>query len=177
MKEEYYYWPADLLVHHIVQRHHVHIHQVIPEIKASFTKLVTAYGKTYPALYEAQILFLHYALELQVHLARETVAVFPFAKRYAKELYKHKGHIKPGLFSVCTSIDRMYHEHKAGETHFEAFMNTMDQLEGLEQNNILFQYTCSKLQALRQHWQELVHLENDILFPKLIEMEAALYPI
>lgn len=175
--EEYYYWPADLLVHHIVQMHHVHIHQLIPEIKASFNRLITSHGRAYPALYEAQILFLQYALELQVHLAKEAIAVLPFAKRYAKELHKHREVRKPGLFSVCTSIDKMYHEHKTGEIHFGELMDIMEQLQMLKQDHILFQYTCTKLEELRQHLQELVHLENDILFPKLIEMEATLYPI
>lgn len=175
MKEEYYYWPADLLVQYLVKDYHKHILQMMREIKVELGVLVSTYGISYPLLYEVQRQYLQCAEEIMSHLSKEAIAVLPYARKYTRELKKQSFLRKPGPYSVCHSIDAMYSEHKSGKRYFDSLIDLMDHIDMLD--NELYQKICLALQEMSFRWQELVHLENDILFPKLVEMESFLKPI
>ncbi|MEK6481286.1 hypothetical protein WJR50_27335 [Catalinimonas sp. 4WD22] len=175
MKEEYYYWPADLLVQYLVKDYHKRILQMLHEVRVDFRQLLSIYGVSYPLLYEVQRQYLQCAEEIMSHLSKEAIAVLPYANRYTKELKKQNFLRKPGQYSVCHSIDAMYTEHKFGKRYFDSLIDHMDYVEMPE--NELYQKIYWTLQEMSFRWQELVHLEDDILFPKLVEMESFLKPM
>ncbi|WPP47983.1 hypothetical protein [Catalinimonas niigatensis] len=175
MKEEYYYWPADLLVQYLVKDHHEHMLQMMKEVKTELRDLLTTYGVSYPLLHEVQRQYLQCAEALLSHLSKEAIAVLPYAKRYTQELKKQNGLRKTGFYSVCPFIDAMYTEHKSEKIHFDKLIDLMEHID--MKDNVLYQNVSLTLEEMRFCCQELIHLENDILFPKLVEMEATLNPI
>lgn len=175
MQEEFYYWPADLLVQYLVKDYHEHLLQMMRETKTDLDQLLSACGVAYPLLHEVQRQYLQCAENLLSHISKEAIAILPYAKRYTQELKKKSGLRKSGLYSVCPFIDEMYHEHKAGKRYFDSLIDLMDHIDMSE--NERYQKICRALQEMSFHWQELLHLENDILFPKLVEMESFLKPM
>ena len=173
MKEDYYYWPADLLAQYLVKEYHVHLLEMVKKVTADFEQLLSTHGTSYPLLYEVHNQYSHCTQELLSHLSREAVAILPYARRYTQELKKQRCLRKPGHYSVCHSIDRMYHEHK--KIYFNRLAELMHCVD--IEDSALYQSLCIALQEISVLWQELVRLENDVLFPKLVELEATLKPI
>lgn len=177
MKEEYYYWPADLLARYVVKAHHREIRRRLPEIKAGFVQLVAIYGDHNPELRQAHTLFLQCAAEMEAHFSKEGTIVLMYARRYQKELMKPKELRKPGLYSVCPSIHKMYLEHKMERLCFDWLFGLLRQVTIPAKESYLYETTYQQLYELRGQWRAQVQLENDVLFPKIIEMEAILDPL
>lgn len=175
MQEEYYYWPVDMLVQYPVKDHHDHLLRMMKETRADIEELLSIHGPNHPLLYEVKRKYLQCTEELISHLSKETIAVLPYAKKYTQELKKHSWLRKPGQNSVCYFIDAMYNEHKSGKIYFNGIAELMKLVD--LQDHVLHQNICITLEEMNFCWQELVRLENDILFPKLVEMEARLKPI
>lgn len=177
MREDYYSWPVDLLTNYVIKGHQATILQLISETKNSFRYLVEIYGSGYPQLYEMQNLFSYSALQLEAHFGKEEIAILPYVQRYTTELRKHRVQRKPTQYSVCHSIHKMYHEHKIEKLRFDLLLELMQNAALPEKDSAIFETTYRKLKELKARWGELTQLENNILFPKIIEMEALLNPM
>ena len=176
MNEDYYYWPTELLIQHVFKVQHLKMTEVLGELKADFNQLLMEFGKSSPQLHELHQTFIKLAHEIESHLSKEAIVIFPFVKRYSKELKKSNRVRKPGLSSACFPIHKMYNEHKKETTCFNLMMNMIATTSIHEKDNFRYNVIYSKLYNLRILWQEQVQVENDILFPKIVEMEATLYP-
>ncbi|ELR72004.1 Nitric oxide-dependent regulator DnrN or NorA [Fulvivirga imtechensis AK7] len=177
MKVDYYLWPADLLANYVIKGHHIAILQLISEAKTSFGHLVEIYGHEYPQVYEMQNLFSFCAWKLEAHFGKEAITILPYVRRYTTELKKHRTKRKSTLYSVCPSIHKMYYEHKAEKLRFDLLLKLMRQAALPAEDSPVFETTYRKLKELKTRWHELTLLENNILFPKIIEMEAILNPM
>lgn len=177
MKEEYYQLPADTLVDSVVKVHHLTIMQKLSEVKAGFRQLVKIYGSTYPEIHEVHALVFHCAWRLESHLAKETISVLPYVRRYSQDLRRQIGKRKPCMYSVCPSIHEMYLEHKLETRRFDLLLELVTEVKMPIKYNSLYQGTLKRLYDLRNLWEEQSRLENDVLFPKIVEMEAMLNAI
>lgn len=177
MEKEFHHWPADLLADHIAQVCYPNIYDKLDHIKADFLVLTTFYAQKFPSLFEAESLFLQTAAKIEAHLAKEAATLLPITKRYAKELKKDNPLRKPGTQSACPYIHQMYHYHKTENLHFDLIFNKIDQLFIPMINRYIFETIRKNLLRLKSLWLEQIRLENDVLFPKIVEMEAILYPI
>jgi iron-sulfur cluster repair protein YtfE (RIC family) len=106
---------------------------------------------------------------------KEAIAVLTVARRYTRALEQGKKLGKPGLHSVCPAIHQMYLEHKSEMLRFKLLWHLMSQVS--LKNSPLYETTYQQLYVLQSQWQAQVQLENDILFPKIIGMEAQLVPL
>lgn len=177
MEKEFHHWPANLLAEHIANVRYPNIHKKLEHIKAGFMVLTTLYSKDFPQLSEAESLFLQSAAKIETHLFKEAATILPFVRRYSKELKKDHATRKPGLQSACPYIHEMYHYHKTESLDFDLIINSLDQLFLPRENHYIFEEIYENLLQLKILWFEQIRLENDILFPKIVEMEAILYPI
>lgn len=172
--EEFYYLPADQLADY-VKIFHDDILAIISETEADFMMLVIYQGTQSPKLSEAHLIFMNCAFKAEKHLKKEALTVLPFAKRYAKAIRNNT--LKAGLKSACPSIQKMYLEHKSEKFPFKLIMELLTQEEIPVDYQVLYDRIFKNLVKLENRWLRLTRLENDILFPKIIEMESILYPI
>ena len=89
MNEEYYYWPTNLLVQHVVKVHHQQMLRRLTEIKTGFAQLAMMHSHC-PKLSEAHTLFLQFAREMEAHFSKEAIGVLTVARRYTRALREHK---------------------------------------------------------------------------------------
>src|SRR5690606_19279533 len=167
MNEAYYFWTAEQVARYI-KKHQEYIFALVVRIEDDLARLVIANGFKHPQLLEAHNLFLVGSRKMEVHLKKELITILPFAKRYAKALKKGKRG-KPGLQSACPGIHKMYEEHKHRILPFHLIAHKLRNVEISEKDKPLYDNICRNLTRLRQRWQEQLHLENDVLFPKIIE--------
>jgi regulator of cell morphogenesis and NO signaling len=157
-------WDLDFLADYISNTHHKYVKKTLPELLVYTQKVAGAHGAKHPEMIEVAGLFEKLNNELTQHLMNEEVVLFPAIKRAIKNS-------DPDARStIASEIKRMNEEHDfAG--------GTMDTINSLTSGYRIPEGACSTyhvtLKLLQQFEDDLhihVHLENNILFPKALEV-------
>jgi regulator of cell morphogenesis and NO signaling len=162
------------LTSHIAGRHHRYVRDESPRIELLLQKVVDRHGEAHPELGAIQDTFVALSQELFAHMMKEERVLFPFLG--AVESAARSGQPAPlGCFAtVELPIARMLADHDdAG-----ALLANMRDLSG---NYRAPDGSCPSYRGLYQALEEFerdlhhhVHLENNILFPRAVEMERSL---
>jgi regulator of cell morphogenesis and NO signaling len=163
-----------LLIDHVVGTHHVYLKSELPRLALLLGKVQAAHGTRHgDSLMPLKRSFDGLRAELDAHLAKEEMVLFPLVKRL--EAARQAGLPAPAAHcgSVNNPIGVMMHEHdNAGRA-----LQSMRQATG---DYTLPADACNTYRALFTGLQELeadlhqhIHLENNILFPRAAELELA----
>lgn len=172
--ENYNAWSLDFLVSYIVNNHHHYIRTTSSVIIEHGQKVTIAHGKNHPEIIEVNKVFTLLWKELNQHMMKEEQILFPYIDQMAKALTKSLKVENPFFGTVRNPIKMMENEHQsAGEE--------LSEIKSLTNNFSLPEDACSTFrvyyQGLKEFEQDLhkhIHLENNILFPKSIELESHL---
>jgi regulator of cell morphogenesis and NO signaling len=157
------------LVSHIVNAHHAYVRRELPRLAELASKVVSRHGDTKPELPQIQVKVGQISEELIEHLAKEEVVLFPYITKL--ERAKNEGTAKPhGCFgTVASPIAMMTQEHEAAG----ALLAEIRQLSGDYGACPTFHAFYNGLREFEQDLHQHIHLENNILFPRAMAMEAA----
>ncbi|MGE5106070.1 MAG: iron-sulfur cluster repair di-iron protein [Sphingobacteriales bacterium] len=167
-------WSLDFLADYIVNTHHSYVKKNLPDIKAYAEKVMKVHRNHHPELARIHQLVEEINAELTAHLVKEEKVLFP----YIKELVAAKNNTQPLLaahFStVQNPINMMEMEH-------ELVGKNLDEIRKLSNNYLIPQDACASYSLLFRMLDEFeedlhlhIHLENNILFPKALEIEKQL---
>lgn len=161
------------LCRHIVATHHEYVRSELPRLQQLAQKVVSRHGDTHPELPQIQQKIEAVGEELLQHLAKEEMMLFPYITNLERNLATC-GPRSLGCFgTVRNPIAVMMAEHdSAGETLAETRELSRDYTppEGACPTYRGFYQSLSEFEKdLHQH----VHLENNILFPRAIELEES----
>ncbi len=168
------HWDLGFLTDYIINTHHNYVKANIPFIKELANKVAKVHGNSHPEVIEISDIFNRIASDLSLHLVKEENILFPFIKKLV-DASKSNTLITPESFGTInnpTQIMEMEHE-QAGED--------MAAIRKATSNYVLPEDACTTYTLLYKKLQEFendlfnhVHLENNILFPKAIELEKDL---
>ena len=155
------------LVNHIVTTHHYYVKNTMPVIAGHLDKIATKHGDSFPYMLRVKELFEIIYKEMDLHMKKEETILFP----RIEEMEKSGG--QTNLFPagyISGPIAMMEHEHEnAGDTLFE--------IRSLTHNYAVLPGACTTfricLSELREFEEDLhqhVHLENNILFPRALQL-------
>ncbi len=158
------------LIQHIVDAHHVYIRTETPRIEGLLAKVVAKHGPNHPELIELQDVFLALAQELSTHLMKEEQIVFPVATQL------HQGFdSQSGCFAtIGMPIARMFEEHDDAGELLASIRRLTNNFTTPEEACMSFKALYHALNEFERDLHQHIHLENNILFPKVIEAEARL---
>lgn len=163
-------WPLDLLADYIEKKHHRFVESKILEITPFLNKIVKVHGPQHPELNEVQLLFQGCADELTVHMKKEELVLFPFIRKL--ELAKQNGTPVNAQFgSVKNPIQNMMNEHTAEGERFRKIAELTNNYTPPQDACNTYKVTFSLLNEFEDDLHQHIHLENNILFPKAIEIE------
>jgi regulator of cell morphogenesis and NO signaling len=160
------------LAKHIVAKHHQYVRQEIQRLVPLCAKVAGVHGNNHPELEKIQSSFHALAEELTAHLMKEERMLFPYIEQL--ELAENSGS-RPGtpMFgTVKNPVRMMMMEHDAaGEL--------LRKMREVSMNYTLPADACMSFQMLYRALEEFeadlhqhIHLENNILFPRAVELEA-----
>jgi regulator of cell morphogenesis and NO signaling len=160
------------MVRHIVDTHHVYTRNEIPRLEQLLAKVVSKHGDNHPELKEMQEVYSDLAQEITMHLMKEEHILFPCILELERAVSAGQPAPQPTFDTVGNPVRMMMFEHdNAG--------NALRSLHQLSANYtppadacVSFQTLYRDLQALEADLHQHIHLENNILFPRSIEMEA-----
>lgn len=161
------------LTRHIVATHHDFVRNEIPRLQALLTRVINRHGDTHPEVAQIEELFLAVSQELSTHMMKEEQVLFPYIERMEAAVLA--GQRRPPAFfgSVTGPISSMVADHDdAGAL--------LIRIRSLSSDYTPPEGACPTYRGLYQGLLEFerdlhhhVHLENNILFPRAIEMERA----
>lgn len=156
-------WTASLLTDYIIQNHHAYVRRSIPEIATLLEKVCAAHGEDNIELLNIQQDFQDLAEEMLSHMEKEEVALFPALKRL--ETYSDSGH--PLAENLKAPIDMMEREHVIAGDLMKSIRNLSNHYTVPEFACPTYRVTFQKLKEFDDDLMTHVHLENNILFPKV----------
>ncbi|HET9431983.1 MAG TPA: iron-sulfur cluster repair di-iron protein [Chitinophagaceae bacterium] len=167
-------WSLDFLADYIVNTHHSYVRKTLPELRGYAAKVARVHGSHHPELLTIQKLVEEINEELTAHLVKEEKVLFP----YIKELVAAKGKNAPAqavhFGTVQNPINMMEMEH-------EMVGRSLEEIRMLSRDYSLPEDACASYGLLYKMLEEFeddlhthIHLENNILFPKALELEKTL---
>jgi regulator of cell morphogenesis and NO signaling len=167
--------PPDKLVEHIEQRHHTYMKSALPRIEQLFETVLAAHGEQHgDTLQSARRVFASLKAEIEEHLWKEEHILFPYIRAAAA----HAGgrEEKPCLHcgTVENPVCQMRSEHDNAGHALEQLRRITSNYEPPEDACQRFRALYDELQTLEADLHEHIHLENNILFPRSIELEKAI---
>ncbi|MCC6864833.1 MAG: iron-sulfur cluster repair di-iron protein [Ignavibacteria bacterium] len=170
---DYANWSLDLLADYIEKKHHRYVTEKIQEITPFLNKVVKVHGDSHPELFEIGQLFAEGAGELTAHMKKEELILFPVIRKLAtKEPDDDMPNMPFG--SIQNPINAMMSEHNnEGERYRKISELSSNYNPPLDACNT-YRVTFALLKEFEEDLHEHIHLENNILFPKSIELEKSL---
>ena len=172
--KDWYAGSLSELIEHILATHHAFVKEALPRLRPLIAKVLAAHGEHHgDMLRQVQTYFNSLDNELTSHMMKEEQMLFPYI--VALDRHSREGTARPQapFGSVRNPVRQMEFEHE----------NAGDALAGLR--HVTGGYTlpddaCPTFQAMYDELERFeadlhqhIHLENNILFPRAIEMEAA----
>ncbi|PWG80251.1 iron-sulfur cluster repair di-iron protein [Pararcticibacter amylolyticus] len=169
--DNYQNWELDFMCDYIINTHHNYVRESIPFLSEISQKVARVHGEHHPELVKVAEVFAGIAADLSMHLMKEENILFPYIKEMV--LAKKTGMPLPQaqFGQVANPITVMEQEHEgAGEdlSEIRELTNNYDvPADACTSYRILFK----KLEEFEDDLHQHVHMENNILFPKAIELE------
>jgi regulator of cell morphogenesis and NO signaling len=163
---------ATELIGHILEKHHTYTKTEMARLEPLLDKVIAAHGENHPELREIGRLFQVLCADLRPHMFKEEQILFPYIVELEKSLQQNQTPPMAPFGTVKNPIRKMMTEHDTvGELLREIRGLSSDYSvppDGCISYRTLYQALTEFEQDLHQH----IHLENNILFPRAIELEA-----
>ena len=163
---------ATELIGHILEKHHAYTKTEMARLELLLDKVIAAHGANHPELREIGNLFQILCADLRPHMFKEEQILFPYIVELEKSLQQNQAPPMAPFGTVRNPIRMMMTEHDtAGGLLREIRLLSTDYSvppDGCISYRTLYQALTDFEQDLHQH----IHLENNILFPRAIELEA-----
>ncbi len=167
-------WNLDFLADYIVNTHHSYVKKMIPDVRSYAEKVAKVHGAHHPELLQINKLAQEVCDEMAAHMVKEETILFPYVKQLVASKNNGNNKVEFGnISSIETPINMMEMEH-------EVVGNNMDKIREISNNYKLPEEACASYKYLFKTLDEFeddlhihVHLENNILFPKALDLEKS----
>lgn len=171
---DYNGWDINFLIDYIINTHHRYVAEVDPEIHEFMQKIAEVYAIKHFEVIDITRCFIKTSSELKQHLRREETVLFPYIKEMSEAQKNNSALSPPSFGSVAKLIRTMELEHNNMCYEMKEIEFLSNNFTVPEDADSIF---CMAYIKLKSFWDELllhIHLENNVLFPKVIEMEKEL---
>lgn len=167
-------WLLDLLVDYVEKTHHRYVEEKTPILQAFLDKLCKVHGAGHPKLFEVKALFDGSAHDLSAHMKKEELILFPFIKQMVKTKIAGEALATPAFGTVENPVNMMKHEHTAEGERLRSIAALTNEYTPPADGCNTFRVTYAMLEDFENDLHMHIHLENNILFPKAIDLEQEL---
>jgi regulator of cell morphogenesis and NO signaling len=166
--------PLARLIQHIVRIHHHCVRQELPRLAEMASKVATTRGDRAPELAKVVELIEQLRSEMYAHIQKEEQVLFPFISQMDQESIIAYPPTHACFRSVSHPIFMMEQDHESAAHIVAELIRLTNHFEppswACATHVALFTGLRDFEADLRRH----VHLENDVLFPRAIQLETEL---
>jgi len=165
--------PLSGLTRHIRDTHHRYVREAIPRVRGLLQKVKAKHGENHPEIGDIENLFLNLGQEMIMHMQKEEQILFPYIEALERSA-SGEGTLEPPFFvSVRNPIHAMMKEHDSAGSLVKQIREASSGYAPPGDACSSYQALYVKLREFEADLHQHVHLENNILFPRAVEMEAA----
>lgn len=168
-------WNVDFLVDYIINIHHAYLHINLPGTRNTLAIFFKGHQAKYPYLYELMKSFDLLCGEIIPHLEQEEKVIFPYIKQIVHAWENRESYAGLLVRTLRKPIEAMIKQEQDNIEeylyHFRKLTNNYTPPAGA---CITHKVALSKLKELDGDLVQHIYLENEILFPKAIQVEKEL---
>lgn len=165
--------PLADLTQHIRDTHHRYVRAAIPRIQDLLNKVNAKHGPNHAEIPAIRDLFAQVGREMIMHMQKEEQILFPYIDAVERAA-NGKGAVEPPFFqTVRNPIQMMMKEHDSAGDLVRQIREASGGYAAPADACTSFKALYQELQQFEADLHEHVHLENNILFPRAVEAEAA----
>ena len=149
------------LVDHIVSTHHAYLKNELTTIGEFVARIRDVHGAGHPELYRLDEMYRTVKSELEEHMVKEETLVFPLITQYAVEGRQDV------LAQAVARINELEAEHSAVGDLLSKMRDVTAEYSLPADACRTYTVSFQKLEELEDDMFQHIHLENNILFPRL----------
>lgn len=166
-------WEADFLADYIFNQHHKYFYESREAILQLVLKVREVHGKNHPELIRLGELIDKLFNDLKTHFYKEEKVLFPYIKELV--IYKKDGTRPSNPITIAKGPLAMMHmEHETAGDILKTMSSVTNDYRVPDDACNSFRWLYVKLKELENDLHQHIHLENNILFPKALQLEKEL---
>ena len=166
--------PLGDLVGHIVDTHHEFTRREIDRLLPLAAKVENRHGENHKELSEFRAIFDELADELLQHMQKEEMVLFPFIQRLVIANSKNLPAPIPPFGTVGNPVRMMMFEHDRAGDLLRRLRELSNDFAAPEDACPSYRGLYAGVEDLERDLHRHIHLENNVLFPKAVEIENRL---
>lgn len=165
--------PLTDVMSYIVETHHVFTRAEIDRLRALLDKVCSVHGENHPELLKVRAVFRVLCQDLAPHMFKEEQILFPYIQ--GMEAARKDGRDFPAapFVTVRNPVRMMMMEHDTAGDLLKELRQITSDYTAPPDVCISYQTLYQAMEAFEKDLHQHIHLENNILFPRAIEMEDA----
>ncbi len=167
-------WKIDFLVDFIINVHHGYINQVLPQLESSLISFVEEHRKKYPELVQVLAVFKELITLLVSHNRHEEEIIFPYIKQIENTYRRKETYGNLFVRTLRKPLSTIEGEHKKIGLLLQELRSLTHHYQFPANACTNHRVIYNKLKEFDNDMEQHEHLENNILFPKAVEIEKEL---
>jgi len=160
--------PNSTYAHGIVDSHHAYMWEEMPRLQALVDKVLAAHGELHPELALVHSAYTQAIAALDPHMAQEERVVFPAISRMERAQAPLTGS------SLAEPIQQLRDEHEVVGNLFKRIRILTDDYAVPEGACNSYKAMLTGVKEMELDLHEHIHKENNVLFPRVLQLEAEL---
>jgi len=161
------------LTRHIRDKHHRYVCEAIPRTQVLLDKVTSKHGKNHVELADIGRLFTEVGREMIMHMQKEEQILFPYIDALERAANAHSSVEPPFFQTVRNPVHMMMKEHDAAGELVRQIRSLTSDFTAPDDACTTFKALYEALREFEADLHQHVHLENNVLFPRAVDMEAA----
>ncbi|HEX6898238.1 MAG TPA: iron-sulfur cluster repair di-iron protein [Thermoanaerobaculia bacterium] len=163
--------PLSAIVDHILERYHAPLREELPRLTEMAEKVARVHGSKFPEMFPALAARLReLRQELELHMVKEERVLFPYVVTLERSLNEGRPPARAPFGPVEGPISVMEAEHDDAGRLLEEMRRLSGGYQPPEGACGTFRALFSGLEALEKEMHLHVHLENNVLFPRVVAL-------
>jgi regulator of cell morphogenesis and NO signaling len=163
--------PLSDLAAHIRETHHAYTRDALARIAQLLEKVCSVHGANHPELRGIQSTFTALRQELTMHMMKEEMMLFPYIVRMEEAVLANEPVLPPPFGTVRNPVAMMMREHDGAGEDLREIRAASNGYTAPADGCITYQTLYRALAEFEADLHEHIHLENNILFPRALQME------
>ncbi len=168
-------WDLDILAGFIVNNHHRYVRRMLPTLQSHLAKIVSVHGARHPELSAIADRFQSVTDELTGHMQKEELVLFPYITSLVAASRNGSPATRPMFATIRRPIQKMEAEHASAGDSFSFIRNASEGFHPPQDACETYRVTYRELEDFERDLHRHIHLENNILFPRAIELEDEIF--
>ena len=157
------------LTEYIINTHHSYVKKELPQVLAYLQKVVFKHGDRHPEMHKVLELFSAVKEEMEQHMQKEELILFPRIKEMENLVAEGKA-IRLNSTYLLAPINMMEQEHDHAGILLSEISHLTNNYDLPADACTTYRLSFAALKAFETDLHQHVHLENNILFPKAMQL-------